>query len=65
MPTSTREKEQRERSPERLVKPPVTKPGTPRRVWDEVDEASWESFPASDPPSYSPPERTHKKADAG
>lgn len=32
--------------------------------WDEVDEAGDESFPASDPPSYSRPERRNSSAEA-
>lgn len=37
----------------RKRKDKFTKPDPTRQRWDEVDEASYESFPASDPPSYS------------
>jgi flagellar basal body-associated protein FliL len=37
-------REPRNAGPEEMQSPPAT--------WDKVDEASDESFPASDPPSY-------------
>lgn len=51
MPTHPPSPRKDEEHPETQTRPPrVERDDKGRPRWDQVDEQSWESFPASDPP---------------
>ena len=50
-----REKERLEKEKLEAAKKAASHPTPPlhdEEEWDDIDEAAWESFPASDPPSH-------------